>query len=64
MIPLDVADVEARAAVHAGPATHQLFQQDIVAESDVENAVDGEELEVGFELSLGSGEAVEDDSLR
>ena len=60
---MDVADVEASAAVDAGPATHQFFEQNIITESDVEDTMDGEEFEVGVELSLGSGEAIEDHSL-
>jgi hypothetical protein len=60
---LDVADVEAGPAVDAGPAAHQLLQQDIVTQGDVEHSVDGEDLEVGLELSLGPGETVQDDSL-
>jgi hypothetical protein len=62
-VPLNVADVEAGAAVDAGPAAHQLLEQDVVAQRDVEHSVDGEDLEVGVELPLCPGEAVQDHSL-
>ena len=60
---MDVTDVEASAAVDAGPAAHQFFKQNIITEGDIEDTMDGEKFEVGIELSLGSGEAIEDDSL-
>jgi hypothetical protein len=61
-VPLDVADVEASAAVEAGSSAHQLLEKDVVAKSNVEDSVDGEALEVFIELSLSPWEAVEDDS--
>ena len=61
-VPLDVADVEASPAVQASPPSHQLFEEDVVSESDVEDAMDGELFYVLVELALSAGEPVQDDS--
>ena len=55
---MDVADVEASSTIHASPAAHQLLQQNIIPQGDIEYSMNGENLEVGLELSLSSGEAV------
>lgn len=60
---MDVADVEAGSAVHAGPSAHQLLEQDVVSEGDVEHSVDREDLSVLLQLSKSPGESVKDDSL-
>lgn len=60
---MNVADVETSSAVDAGPPSHKFFKKDVISKSDVEDTVDGEFFEVLVELSSGSGEAVEDDSL-
>jgi hypothetical protein len=61
---LDVADVEASAAVDAGSSTHQFLQQDVSFECDIEDSVNGELLDVLVKLTLGPWETVQDDSLR
>ena len=61
-IPLDVADVEACSAVEAGSASHQFLEKNIVSESDVEDSMYWELLNVLVQLASGSWETVEDDS--
>ena len=60
---MDVAYVKASAAVNAGSSAHQLLQQNVVFQGDVEDSVNREHLEILIELSSSSGESIENDSL-
>ena len=60
---MNVANVKASSAVDAGSSTHKLFQENVVSEGDVEDTVDGENLEIFIKLSLSSWESIENNAL-
>jgi hypothetical protein len=60
---LDVAYVKASAAVNAGSSAHQLLQQNVISQGDIEDSVNWEDLEILIELSSSSGESIKNDSL-
>ena len=61
-VPLDVADVESCPAVQASPPSHQLFKEDVVSESDVEDAMDWELFDIFVKLTLSARKSIQDNS--
>lgn len=60
---MNVANVKTSAAVNASSSSHEFLQENVVSEGDVEDTMDWENLKILIQLTSGSWESVQDDTL-
>lgn len=61
---LDIADIEASSTADTSSPPHEFLEEDVIPESDVDDAVDGgEDFQVAVELAFGPWEPIENDSI-